>query len=116
MLFRSTSRRTKEALAAARKRGVRLGNPNGAAALLRAGKGNGASRGAATAKANGKAGDLKPVLEAVLADGVRSLAGIAAEFNRRGITTPRGKGAGQWYPSSVRNLAARLSVSLQGSS
>lgn len=39
----ATSKRTKEALEAARRRGVKLGNPNGAAALLRAGKGNGAS-------------------------------------------------------------------------
>ena len=33
------SKRTKEALAVARSHGVKLGNPNGAAALRRAGKG-----------------------------------------------------------------------------
>ena len=38
-----SSRRTKEALAAAKTRRVKLGNPNGAAALRRSGKGGAVS-------------------------------------------------------------------------
>ena len=45
------SRRTREALQAAKRRGTRLGNPNGAAALRRAGKGNAASVRATVRKA-----------------------------------------------------------------
>ena len=61
------SRRTKEALAVARSRGVRLGNPNGAAALRRAGKGGAPLRAAIARNADRHARDLAPVVEDIRA-------------------------------------------------
>ena len=96
------SRRTREALAVAKARGVRLGNPNGAAALQRAGK-DGAPLLAAIAKnADAHAQDLAPVLEAIHAAGHTSL---AAELTARGMLTRRG---GHWHKSTVINPLARL--------
>lgn len=99
------SRRTKEALAAAKARGQRLGNPNGAAAFRRAGKGTGPALAAVSANADSRASRLQPVLQRLQADGVTSLAGIAGALNAEGILTARG---GKWHASSVRNLLARL--------
>jgi DNA invertase Pin-like site-specific DNA recombinase len=99
------SMRTKEALAAAKRRGVRLGNPNGAAALRRAHKGNKASVRAIKAAANTHAQDLKPVIDALATQGATSLGAVATALNERGMLTPRG---GHWHKSSVRNLLNRL--------
>lgn len=99
------SKRTKEALEAAKRRGQVLGNPNGAAALRKAGKGNVAGVQAIQSKADAHAEDLRPVLRALAGDGVVSLGGIAKELNARGIQTPRG---GTWHKTSVSNLIARL--------
>jgi DNA invertase Pin-like site-specific DNA recombinase len=103
---KAISRRTKEALAAAKARGTKLGNPN-IAALRAAGAGQaGWTAGAAgnREKADKFAAQLAPVIEAARADGITSLEGIAAELNARGILTARG---GQWYATTVRNLLAR---------
>ena len=101
------SRRTKEALAVARSRGVRLGNPNGAAALRRAGKGGAPLRAAIARNADRHAQDLAPVVEDIRAGGATSLRAIAAELNARGMLTRRG---GRWHVSTVMNLLDRLAA------
>lgn len=100
-----TSDRTKAALAAAKARGAKLGNPNGAAAIRRARKGTAAALEAVRANASERAADYAETVADVRASGATSLATIAKELNARGIVTPRG---GQWHASSVRNLLQRL--------
>jgi DNA invertase Pin-like site-specific DNA recombinase len=95
------SKRTKEALAVARSRGVRLGNPNGAAALRRAGKGGAPLRATIARNAERHARDLAPVVEDIRAGGATSLRAIANELNDRGMLTRRG---GRWHKSTVMNL------------
>ena len=99
------SRRTKEALAVAKARGVKLGNPNGAAALRRAGKGGVALRAAVSANADGFAEDLAAVISDIQTEGAISLRAIAAQLTLRGIQTRRG---GAWQVSNVRGLFERL--------
>lgn len=106
---KAISKRTREALAAAKARGTRLGNPNGAAALMRASKGNVAAIEAIKIKAAGRAGDYAPIIADIRASGAASLPAIAKELNDRGIITARG---GRWHPSSVRNLLQRLNTNL----
>jgi DNA invertase Pin-like site-specific DNA recombinase len=98
------SRRTKEALSVARSRGVRLGNPNGAAALRRAGKGGAPLRAAIARNADRRAQELAPVVEDVRASGHTSLRAMAEELNARGMLTRRG---GRWHVSTVMNLLKR---------
>ncbi len=102
---RAISERTKAALAAAKTRGQKLGNPNGAAALIRAGKGNAAGIEAQHQAALTRANDLSEVLADIQASGFTSLYAMASELNRRGIKTARG---GAWYATSVANVMKRL--------
>ncbi|KAF1711687.1 recombinase family protein [Pseudoxanthomonas sacheonensis] len=99
------SKRTKEALAAAKTRGVRLGNPNGAAALRRAGRGNQAGTKAASHLAQARAQGLKEVIEDLRSQGATTLAAVADGLNARSMPSPRG---GKWGRSSVSLLLARL--------
>lgn len=101
------SRRTKEALQEAKAQGRRLGNPNGAAALARANKGNAAAVAASQRIASAHAEALRPILAELKEASIVSLGGLAAELNRRGILTPR---AMRWHRSSVANLLKRLDL------
>ena len=79
------STRTKAALAAARARGKRLGNPN-LVALQAVGAGRpGWTAGADSNRASADrfARDVLPVVEAIRADGITSLEGIASALNGR---------------------------------
>lgn len=99
------SRRTKEALEAAKGRGQKLGNPNGAAALQRAGKGNLAAVGAIRRQADEHAQRLAATIQLLSKEGITSLGAIAEALNAREMLTPRN---GMWHKSSVRNLLMRL--------
>jgi len=102
---KAISSRTKAALEAARARGVRLGNPNGAAALKRAARGNSAALTAIRDRADHHARDIAPIIDHLRAEGRQSLRELASGLNGRHIRTPRG---GRWHPTSVKNLLARL--------
>jgi DNA invertase Pin-like site-specific DNA recombinase len=96
------SARTKAALAAAKVRGVRLGNP----ANLRD-RPKGAARSAVVRRerAERRAADLRPMIEAIQAREATSLRAIAAELTRRGIPTPRGTGV--WQAVQVQRVLNR---------
>ena len=98
---KAISKRTKDALAAAKANGAKLGNPMGAAAF---GGKRGNPVGAIKEKAAAFAQDRAPIITAIQAEGFTSLRAIAGELNRRGITTARG---GKWAPQAVANVLGR---------
>jgi DNA invertase Pin-like site-specific DNA recombinase len=99
------SERTKDALKAAKARGEKLGNPNGAKHL--AGRGNREAVQEIKAKAARNANKLQCELVEIRASGILTFAGIAAKLNERGILTPNNK---SWHPNSVRRLMQRLGL------
>jgi DNA invertase Pin-like site-specific DNA recombinase len=89
--------RTKSALAAAKAKGVTLGNPNIEAA-------QGAAVASVKAEADRAASNVLPIIAEIQRSGATTLRAIAEALNARGVSTPRG---GRWYAMSVRNALAR---------
>ena len=94
------SKRTKEALVAAKARGVRLGSPRPDVASAAGNK-------VKKAQADQFAANVLPVIRAVQEAGLSSLREIARALNARGIRTARG---GNWSATAVMRVLARASV------
>lgn len=95
---KAISTRTREALAAAKARGVRLGGNRGNLEDLR--KGPAKSAEVRGRQARERARKVRRQIEAMTADDDgRSLRQIAAALNDRGITAPRG---GKWHAAQIK--------------
>jgi DNA invertase Pin-like site-specific DNA recombinase len=104
------SARTKAALAAAKKRGVKLGGDRAGIIASQSPKGVKASMKVRREKAQKRAADLLPEIEAIRAEGVTSLRQIAEALTERGIPAPRG---GAWQAVQVQRALRAAAVQVQ---
>ena len=98
---RMISKRTKDALAAAKRRGVKLGGDRGGAGSK---EGRAKAVEAVQRAAADRAADLAPVIKELQAAGKTSLRAIAEGLNDQGILTARG---GQWSATQVQRVLDR---------
>lgn len=98
------SQRTKEALQAAKARGVKLGNPQNLSTEA-ANKGRKLGDVARIRKANQFASDVYPLIQSHQEQG-SGLRQIARLFNEQGILSARGK-TGSWTPTAIKNIVSR---------
>ncbi|MFU2208948.1 recombinase family protein [Solidesulfovibrio sp. C21] len=104
------SLRTKQALAAAKERGVKLGGANDRVPTGHLKNyGNKYGVAALKKKAQLKADELRSIVEPLLTDCL-TLNDIALRLMDMGVLTPRG--GGKWYSASVSRLLNRLGLSL----
>ncbi|MCK1626559.1 recombinase family protein [Bradyrhizobium sp. 160] len=97
------SARTKAALAAAKRRGKKLGGNRG---VVPGAKMHAASRKALHERSVARAADIAPVIRELQASGKTSLRAIASGLNEAGIPTSRG--TGQWSAVQVSRVLERL--------
>jgi DNA invertase Pin-like site-specific DNA recombinase len=96
------SARTKAALAAAKRRGVKLGGNRGARPTNRA---RAIAKRVRKEQADNRAQDLEPTVKELRASGAVSLRAIAAGLDERGIPAARG---GSWSANQVARLLERI--------
>jgi DNA invertase Pin-like site-specific DNA recombinase len=97
------SKRTKDALAAAKRRGTKLGGYRGVDPSKKARK---LATESLQARAASRAADIAPVIAELQATGATSLRAIAAGLNEKGIPTSRGQG--EWSAVQVQRVLGRL--------
>lgn len=102
---RMISKRTKDALAAAKRRGRKLGGYRKNARFTRAARQ--ARNEAVERVATERATDLAPVIQELQAAGATSLRAIAAGLNERKIATARG---GEWSAVQVIRVMKRANI------
>jgi DNA invertase Pin-like site-specific DNA recombinase len=104
------SERTRAALKAARARGVRLGNPEGAKSLIAytAAHGNGRAMEAKSKNADARAEPWRATLQDLLDKGL-SYGAMARELDGNGDRTPRGS---RWSDMAVSRMIDRLGLEL----
>jgi DNA invertase Pin-like site-specific DNA recombinase len=97
---RMISARTKAALAAAKARGIRLGNPGlvaGSAAQARV------ANAVKTERAQARAAEVLPFIEQAHQAGALTLQQLADALAARGVSTPSGRGS-RWHPVQVARI------------
>ena len=91
------AQRTKAALAAAKTRGVKLGNPNAAVAAS-------LGRDVVIERADDYARTMIPIFAGLRAKGANSYSKLARALSESGVSTQRG---GQWTAAGVSNISKR---------
>jgi DNA invertase Pin-like site-specific DNA recombinase len=99
------SKRTKDALAAAKRRGAKLGGYRG---VIPSKKDRKQATESLQARAASRAADVAPVIAELQAAGKTSLRAIADGLNEKGIPTARGQG--EWSAVQVQRVLGRLWV------
>jgi DNA invertase Pin-like site-specific DNA recombinase len=100
---RRISARTKDALAAAKRRGKKLGGDRG---VVPSDKARELATAAIKARSASRAADLAPIIEELRTAGAVTLSAIAAGLNEKGIPTPRN--GSRWTATQVGRLLAAL--------